>query len=92
MAQTREEATLLMLTRLEECGLAEGSQFRDLGGHGLLSLSLLGDSMMDSWVPRHVRHAWTKPYTKTHQQEAMSASDKPFEGRRKPYPDTRKRL
>uniref|UniRef100_A0A2N9ID84 Integrase catalytic domain-containing protein n=1 Tax=Fagus sylvatica TaxID=28930 RepID=A0A2N9ID84_FAGSY len=29
-AQTREEATLLMLTRLEECGLVEGSQFRDL--------------------------------------------------------------
>uniref|UniRef100_A0A2N9ETJ0 Uncharacterized protein n=1 Tax=Fagus sylvatica TaxID=28930 RepID=A0A2N9ETJ0_FAGSY len=56
-AQTREEATLLMLTRLEECGLVEGSQFRDLGGHGLLSLSLLGGSMMGSWVPRHMRHA-----------------------------------
>jgi hypothetical protein len=59
MAQTREEATLLMLTRLEECGLVEGSQFRDLGGHGLLSLSLLGGSMTGSWVPRHMRHAWT---------------------------------
>uniref|UniRef100_A0A2N9IKM5 Retrovirus-related Pol polyprotein from transposon TNT 1-94-like beta-barrel domain-containing protein n=1 Tax=Fagus sylvatica TaxID=28930 RepID=A0A2N9IKM5_FAGSY len=37
-AQTREEATLLMLTRLEECGLVEGSQFRGLGSHELLSL------------------------------------------------------
>jgi hypothetical protein len=57
MAQTREEATLLMLTRLEECGLVEGSQFRDLSTHGLLSLSLLGDSMMGSWMPSHMRHA-----------------------------------
>uniref|UniRef100_A0A2N9F9L1 Uncharacterized protein n=1 Tax=Fagus sylvatica TaxID=28930 RepID=A0A2N9F9L1_FAGSY len=41
-AQTREEATLLMLTRLEECGLVEGSQFRDLGGHGLAVIKSAG--------------------------------------------------
>ena len=52
-AQTREEATLLMLTRLEECGLVEGSQFRGLGSHELM----LGDSMMGLWIPSHMRHA-----------------------------------
>ena len=56
-AQTREEATLLMLTRLVECGLVEGSQFRGLDSHELLSLSLLGDSMMGLWIPSHMRHA-----------------------------------
>ena len=56
-AQTREEATLLMLTRLEECGLVEGSQFRDLGSHEFLSLGLLGDSVMGLWIPSHMRHA-----------------------------------
>uniref|UniRef100_A0A2N9IM40 Uncharacterized protein n=1 Tax=Fagus sylvatica TaxID=28930 RepID=A0A2N9IM40_FAGSY len=44
-AQTREEAALLMLTRLEECGLVEGSQFRDLGSHELLSLELSLDEV-----------------------------------------------
>uniref|UniRef100_A0A2N9INS0 RNA-directed DNA polymerase n=1 Tax=Fagus sylvatica TaxID=28930 RepID=A0A2N9INS0_FAGSY len=43
-AQTREEATLLMLTRLEECGLVEGSQFRDLGSHELLSLDVISSA------------------------------------------------
>ena len=57
MAQTREEATLLMLIRFEECGLVEGSQFRDLGSHGLLSLGLLGGTMMSLWMPSHKRHA-----------------------------------
>jgi hypothetical protein len=56
-AQTREEATLLMLIRLEECGLVEGSQFRDLGSHELLSLGLLGGTMMGLWIPSHMRHA-----------------------------------
>ena len=32
-AQTREEATLLMLIWLEECGLVEGSKSRDFGSH-----------------------------------------------------------
>ena len=57
MAQTREEATLLMLIRLEECGLVEGSQFRDLSNHKLLSLGLLGGTMMSSWMLSHMRHA-----------------------------------
>ena len=56
-AQTREEATLLMLTWLEECGLVEGSQFRDLSTHELLSLSLLGGTMMGLWILSHKRHA-----------------------------------
>ena len=46
MAQTREEATLLMLIQLEERGLVEESQFRDLSNHELLSLGLLGGTMM----------------------------------------------
>ena len=57
MAQTREEATLLMLIWLEECGLVEGSQFRDLGSHELLSLSLLGGTVTSLWKPSHKRHA-----------------------------------
>ena len=56
-AQTREEATPLMLTRLEECGLVEGSQFRDLSTHELLSLGLLGGTMMGLWILSHKRHA-----------------------------------
>ena len=56
-AQTREEATLFMLIRLEECGLVEGSQFRDLSTHEPLSLSLLGGAMMGSWILSHKRHA-----------------------------------
>ena len=32
-AQTREDATLLMLFWLEECGLVEGSESQDLGNH-----------------------------------------------------------
>ena len=56
-AQTREEATLLMLIWLEECGLVEGSQFQDLGNHGLLSLGLLGDTVTSLWKPSHKRHA-----------------------------------
>ena len=49
-AQTREEATLLMLIWLEECGLVEGSESRDFGNHELLSLGLLGGMMMSLCV------------------------------------------
>uniref|UniRef100_A0A2N9H229 Retrotransposon gag domain-containing protein n=1 Tax=Fagus sylvatica TaxID=28930 RepID=A0A2N9H229_FAGSY len=75
-AQTREEATLLMLTRLEECGLVEGSQFRGLGSHELLSLGSAGrlnDGFMDTKC--HQQHR--KPVFKVvdDQSYVVSSSD-----------------
>jgi hypothetical protein len=67
----------------------EGSESRDFGNHELLSLGLLGGMMMSLWKPKSHETCIDLTLHKKPTNKTMSASDKPFQRRRKPYPDIR---
>ena len=80
-AQTREGTTPLMLLRLQECDLMEGSEFQDLGNHEAAitrSVGRHGGQLVEIKVNRDM-HDLT--FHKNQPIEHLMPPRKPFQGR-----------
>jgi hypothetical protein len=64
----------------------EGSQFQDLGNHELLSLGLLGGTMMSLWKPKSQETCMNLTLHKKPINQAMSTSDKTISEEKKALP------
>ena len=90
-AQTREDTTPLMLFRLQECGLVEGSESQDLGNLETTvtgSVGRRGSQLMGTKVNRGM---YGLTYRKNQPIRHLMPLRKPFQKQRKLYPKIKER-